>query len=164
MKRAWLILLLLALSIVGASGVAHATISAPSLRPPRPAPSDPSSSLVVLSDLHVADHGEADVFVAVMPLGMTADGLYVDLVIVVEPETHTREIWLVQSPLGLWVLREEGNKYYAVANRKGDVLWNLAKILYGSGAKWRKLSNTDKVKIGDGDDTPKGNQLREISI
>jgi len=101
MKRDRCIAILLAVAVVALGGAAHASISTPALRRSSPVPSEPSSSLAVSSDPHVADCGEVDVYVAVMPLGMTDDGLYLDLVMVVEPETHTREWYIVQSPLGL---------------------------------------------------------------
>jgi len=102
MKRDRFTAILLAVAVVMVSGAAHASISTPALRPSAPVPSEPISSLAVPSESHVADPGEVDVFVAVMPLGMTDDGEYLDLVMVVEPETHTREWYIVQSPLGLF--------------------------------------------------------------
>jgi len=121
MPRRSSILILLALLIVGMSACAHASISTPSLHPSRPS-SDPVLPLAVSPnlppDLHVADRGEVDLYVAVMPLGMTDDGLYLDLVMVVEAETHTREWYIVQSPLGLtvwdWMITGQWNPDPAV--------------------------------------------------
>ncbi len=38
----------------------------------------------------------------VYPIGYADDGDYLDMVICVEPQTHTRVVYIVKSPLGLW--------------------------------------------------------------
>ena len=142
MKRARLIGILLAVMVV-VSGSAYASISRPALTPSR-SPSEPIFSLAASPDLHVADDGEVDVFVAVMPLGMTDDGMYLDLVVVVEPQTHTREMYIVQSPLGLmtpgervrWTLHFVGSFGWDIGSRTATTAVGMGKnirIAYGQG-------------------------------
>jgi len=56
----------------------------------------------------------------VQPLGQSHDGSHLDLVVLVAPETHTRAICVVQSPLGL--------DYVSVSD--GNVYWNVEKDSY----------------------------------
>ena len=84
----------------------------------------------------------------VYPLGQADDGDYLDMVVCVEQETHTRVCYIVKSPLGLdvaapgiWEVQEN------------ETLWEIYLTLHKRGAgdapSWSKFLDNIKYNMPD---------------
>jgi len=72
---------------------------------------------------------------SVYPLGRTDNGSHLDLVVLIAPETHTRALCVVQSPLGL---------DYVSIGKDGEVYWHVQRNRWGPFNQ-----NVRRIHIGD---------------
>ncbi len=136
-----------------------------------PAPLSAGSPLV---ETHVAapDPIPADAWIieAVYPIGQADDGDFIDMAVLVSPQTHTRVVYIVKSPLGLYdwsdfkcdymtkdAWKYRGKVFAGVFVGAGKVLYGIGDAFYSftggavyfySGGRWQSYRQLSKRSSG----------------
>ncbi len=128
---------------------AFAALAAPSAHAIR-TPIDTDLSALSEPLVAVTDPAPADSWFieAVYPVGQAADGDFIDIAVLVAPETHTRVYCYVKSPLGLQVSSAEAEAAFLLLFGKDATAMKLWRSFKGAGGVFRTRDVAGDLAVG----------------